>query len=117
MATFGVKTDITFSTDKAREQFSNMYKAFSSDSINMKKPLTINAGEIETLDLSESSFILLHANTYGLENEVLNITLHNTTDDLEITNISFLFMDCFNITSIDIENTSNENNVEIIAVY
>ncbi len=117
MATFGVKTSLSFSTDKTREQFSSMYKAFSSTNIKMKKPLTINFGETETLDLTESSFLIFHANTYGLENEVLEVTLNSATESLVITGTSFMFMDCFNLVSVDIKNTSVENNVEIIAVY
>ncbi len=117
MATLGIKAEVSFSTEKTRELFSSFYRAFSSDSINMRKPLTVKAGETEVLDMSGSSFIILHADTYGMENEVLNITFVSATETFTAESMSFLMMNCFNIISIEIENTSVDTDVEIIAVY
>lgn len=116
MATFGVKVETSFSTDKTKINFSNFYKAFSSNDIKMKNPVEIAGNDSIDLDLTDSQFILLHADTYGIDNEVLNITLTSSTESITINNVSFLFLNCFNLDQITIENTY-EDAIEIIAVY
>jgi len=117
MPTFGVKAEITLSTDKSRQVFGNFYKGFSKDTITMKQPASIQGNESEIFDLSDSDFILLTADDYGLEQEALNIKfLNSASEELLIAGVGYLFMSCSNLVSMEVENTTS-NAIEINLIY
>jgi len=117
MPTFGVKTDITMSTKTSRINYNSFYKSFEQNNIKMESPVTIVFTESETFDLSNSSFVIVVADDYGLENEVLNITFTDSdANEFTLENVGFLSLNFSNLVSMSILNSS-DTNVSINIVY
>jgi len=123
MTTFGVSTEITMATDKTRSNLSSFYKSFSTDLVKINAPVSIAAKATKTFDLTDNSFIAVIPDSFGLENEVLNITLtgdgsDSTSDESFILEqVGFLLLSCSNLDSMDIKNTSLTQSIDITIIF
>ena len=117
MLTFGIKTDITMSTDKTRSNYASFYKSFSQSKLTLDSPISIIAGESETYDISNSSFVLIISDDYGLENKVLDLTLTDTlANTFTVKNVGFLLQDFTNLTTLVIKNTGSSD-IDVNVIY
>lgn len=118
MPTFGISTRLTIATDLSRSDLKSFYKSFSADSIKMDTPVTIGASSNKDFDLSTSSFVIVIADVFGLDNEILKITftdtLHNT---FLFENVGFLMLNASNLINMNIENSSTSTAVKVMVIY
>ncbi len=116
MTTFAIQSNVTMSTEKSRVNYASFYKSFSANTVKLKSPLLINSLESIILDLSESAFIIIVPDDYGIEEEILSLEFTDTLDNkLSFTNISYYMSNVFNMKSVKLINTgSKELNINIV---
>ena len=117
MPTFGITTAITMSTEGTRSNLNSFYKSFTATSVRMETPITIVSTENEVFDVSDSSFVIIVCDDYGLENAVLEVTLLNTdAETMTIKGVGFMMFDTSNLVTMTIENIGTTD-VEVIVIY
>jgi|AntAceMinimDraft_18_1070375.scaffolds.fasta_scaffold01065_4 hypothetical protein len=118
MTTFGVSTEITTATDKTRSNLSSFYKSFSTDLVKINAPVTIAAEADKDFDLTDNSFVAVIPDSFGLENEVLEIILTDSeANTFTLKQVGFLLLSCSNLVSMNIKNTSLTQSIDITVIF
>jgi len=117
MATIGVTTDITLATDKSRSNIASFYKSISSDGVSLNSPITLSSGGgFEDIDVSNSNFIVVVADDYGLENESLNLRLTDSVgNSLTVVGVGFFILNFNNLTNVRIINSATQD-IDVIVL-
>lgn len=116
MTTLAITSKLEMITETSRLNVLNLYKSFDYETVNIKSPLLISATSSITLNVSDSQFIILILDEFGIENQVLSLELTDGTDSVTMTNLGFFISGIDNITQIIITNTS-DTDVNAYLVY
>lgn len=115
MPTFSIKSEVTMSTERTRVDYASLYKSFNADSVNLST-LVVAPSSTHTLDTSNSNFLIVVPDDYGLENEVFNVILNDGVSTFTLSNVGYFMTSTFNVTSVVLQNTGTEP-VEVVVVY
>ena len=118
MSTVGIKVNVDTTISNKKSNIASFYKAFSSESMNIVLPKKLEGGEYVEYEITENDFIIVVADNYGLENEVLDLTFEDESLNGPMTfkNVGFMMTNCFNMDMVTIKNTSEEV-VELTVIF